>query len=904
MTERLDRLLRACTVRVDAADGQTLGTGFFVTPGTVLTCAHVVGDRSNVTVLWELGGRRCETARVIKVLADRGVPIPDLRWNYPDLAVIEVDGFDDHPCVAIETGWPAIKDDCLIVGYPDEGGSVELTSALLIYRGAKGPPSLEYMDLKLDTVKPGMSGSALLNWHTGKVCGVTVATRDASHPDGGLAVPLSAVEADLRDVLAANRDFHQADHRWAEAATAWRDHVVLSELLPLHCSIMDRASGELWRVADLGSKVTALQLRVHKAQELDLPAGSTDPARHLPPYVQRDIDYRLDVAIAGGGLVLLRGDSMAGKSRTAYEAMRRMPGNTRLLVPQKRESLRELTDGGVRLRDTVVWLSDLQDYLGPGGLDVGLLYTLTGSGTRSVVLLATMRDNEYRKRLSGPEDEFKAEGELFDQATVIELKRPLSDPEKARAAEVAREDPRIRAAYEHEEFGLAEYLGAGPQLSERWKSGQGTSNPPDVRVGSAIIWAAIDCRRAGLARPAPEPLLESLYPAYVGNARALRQSQALFTGGLAEATKPVRRTTVACLDLDDGGYRAHDYLLDEVQMDETAPQVPDVTWRALLAEIKPSDAWEVGREAYWASRLSFAEAAFRVGLHSADLEVVSKCALGLADVARLLDLFDEGLEWRQRAEHPESMPTDPRERSELGARLVQSASEEWFLRAANVGGDRAYALVIEHEHVVLAFDGTDYRHTITRVLRNDSFQPVDRYPFRIAVARYPDDPVKNEAQYVRYPLTVEGSQISAWYESEPPGRQPMEWMVEHDRPWFKEMWLLFKNAGREFPLQRGQSGAVTYQYTASSQHWGPWSKRKVRLRTGKLSLEFSFPAWMLPEIEGFEETVAKTPTPMEVTRRQDGDRIVFTWEVLNPPINAQYQFNWRLGNDPDNTTTQ
>ena len=137
---------------------------------------------------------------------------------------------------------------------------------------------------------------------------------------------------------------------------------------------------------------------------------------------------------------------------------------------------------------------------------------------------------------------------------------------------------------------------------------------------------------------------------------------------------------------------------------------------------------------------------------------------------------------------------------------------------------------------------------------------IDRYPFRIAVARYPDDPVKNDAQYLKYPLTVEGSQISAWYEDERLGRSPMNWTVEQDRPSFKEMWLLFKNADHEFPLLTGQSGSVTYQYTASCQHWGPWSKRKIRLRTDKLSLEFSFPAWMQPEIVGLEWVVAR-PDP-------------------------------------------
>src|SRR5262245_34980271 len=41
-TDRLLQLLQRCTVRIDAGDEQ--GTGFFVAPGLLLTCDHVVCD--------------------------------------------------------------------------------------------------------------------------------------------------------------------------------------------------------------------------------------------------------------------------------------------------------------------------------------------------------------------------------------------------------------------------------------------------------------------------------------------------------------------------------------------------------------------------------------------------------------------------------------------------------------------------------------------------------------------------------------------------------------------------------------------------------------------------------------------------------------------------------------------
>jgi len=55
---KLDELLRSCTVRVMAAGGS--GSGVFVAPGRVLTCAHVVEAAQEahtpVTILWSRTG--------------------------------------------------------------------------------------------------------------------------------------------------------------------------------------------------------------------------------------------------------------------------------------------------------------------------------------------------------------------------------------------------------------------------------------------------------------------------------------------------------------------------------------------------------------------------------------------------------------------------------------------------------------------------------------------------------------------------------------------------------------------------------------------------------------------------------------------------------------------------------
>ena len=199
------------------------GAGFFVAPGKVLTCFHVIGDNPASVVRWERDGRppvEVPVAGRVLVLANRGRPIPALDRDYPDIAVLEVAGLDGHPCVGIDTEWPSHEDSFQVFGYPQEGGAVQLTPARLTYRGAKGIQPTTYLDLASNTVKPGMSGAAVLNLRSGAVCGVIVASKHPAHPDGALAIPWSAVDTDLSEVLAANRAFHRKDRRWNAAEAA------------------------------------------------------------------------------------------------------------------------------------------------------------------------------------------------------------------------------------------------------------------------------------------------------------------------------------------------------------------------------------------------------------------------------------------------------------------------------------------------------------------------------------------------------------------------------------------------------------------------------------------------------------------------------------------------------------
>ena len=226
MADRLEDLLRTCTVRVTG--GPMPGAGFFVAPGRVLTCVHVIGDADALTVGWDRDGQRPAEVPVsarVAVLAGGGRPIPALARDYPDIAVLAVDGLDGHPCVSIDPEWPAQEDTFQLFGYPREGDSVLLTPARLTYRGTKGTAPATFLDLASDRIKGGMSGAAVLNLRTGGVCGVVVASKDTTWPDGALAIPWSAVDTDLAQVLAASEAFHRTDRRWHAAVVGRRDRL-------------------------------------------------------------------------------------------------------------------------------------------------------------------------------------------------------------------------------------------------------------------------------------------------------------------------------------------------------------------------------------------------------------------------------------------------------------------------------------------------------------------------------------------------------------------------------------------------------------------------------------------------------------------------------------------------------
>lgn len=206
----MEKLLQQCTVKLSLRRGW--GTGFFVAPGLILTCDHVVQESIDqpVKVRWQ--------KRELEAVVEQSLP------DY-DLALLRVTLLpdDSHPCVYLDEVVES-RDPLYLFGYPDQ----DFPNGCPVTFSCEGLTGDEPALIKfaLGQVRPGMSGSPLLNQRTGKICGLVKFTRDRSFDLGGGAVSTAIVLTQFPALVEQQRLFHQHDQRWLRQMEA------LSEPIP------------------------------------------------------------------------------------------------------------------------------------------------------------------------------------------------------------------------------------------------------------------------------------------------------------------------------------------------------------------------------------------------------------------------------------------------------------------------------------------------------------------------------------------------------------------------------------------------------------------------------------------------------------------------------------------------
>jgi hypothetical protein len=203
----LDDLLYRCTVRVEVG-GKQKGTGFFVAPGMVLTCAHVVEDVTGqptaqpIEMYWHWGGRH-HTAQIQNT---DFLPKP-----YPDLALLRAGEELEHPCVYLDRYSDVQLDDKLYsYGYTEEYENGD--SAYFDYEGPSHDP--DFLKLKNAQASHGMSGAPLLDRRTGAVCGILKRSRNPNSDLGGRAVSASTILSSFPELQELQTKFHERNRSW------------------------------------------------------------------------------------------------------------------------------------------------------------------------------------------------------------------------------------------------------------------------------------------------------------------------------------------------------------------------------------------------------------------------------------------------------------------------------------------------------------------------------------------------------------------------------------------------------------------------------------------------------------------------------------------------------------------
>jgi transcriptional regulator with XRE-family HTH domain len=158
-----------------------------------------------------------------------------------------------------------------------------------------------------------------------------------------------------------------------------------------------------------------------------------------------------------------------------------------------------------------------------------------------------------------------------------------------------------------------------------------------------------------------------------------------------------------------------------------------------------------------------------------------------------------------------------------------------------------YAIKVIKDKAVLSYDDHTYQLEILREIENLASTPVNGFPVRIHVDRFPDDPKRSREFYRANPLLWEELSFKCWY---------------------------------------GQR---------------EWLQRHVRFPTDKLEVFLSFPTELRSRVWGKEKTLGRPrlwPIESQIRQTHQEDRTVWSWAIEAPHLGDRYRFEWRFDNPP------
>lgn len=408
---QLENLLQQCTVKLSLPGQMGWGTGFFVAPEWILTCAHVVKGAKGepVKVWWQKQENWSEAV------------VEDLLPDPYDLALLRVKLPPDTnpPCVYLD-GAIQSRDPLYLFGYPDQdfpnGCPVTLNC-----EGLTGDePGL--IKFALGQVRPGMSGAPLLNQRTGKVCGIVKFTRDRSFDLGGGAVPTTAILEQFPQLREFQEQFHQRDRRWRDLEPK-----------------LINSPGTVY--VEGFTSITPIENEDVEAQERETLSnefyrGISARYKHILAAVDKPRPNKLNEInqkFKENQLVIVHGASGQGKTTLAYRYLHDFFRDHQRFQVQVVEGRKDaLNIANALARQAKESEIPIAVYLDVAPNDVGwdeLVKQL--SSHRNIQTLVTIREEDFRRTsISGAELQFSAVELRFDRPEAAEIYQFLVDTEK------------------------------------------------------------------------------------------------------------------------------------------------------------------------------------------------------------------------------------------------------------------------------------------------------------------------------------------------------------------------------------------------------------------------------------------------------------------------------------------
>lgn len=374
---------------------------------------------------------------------------------------------------------------------------------------------------------------------------------------------------------------------------------------------------------------TARKLGVHPAIGRGL-VPSSDDDFVLPTFVPRPHDERLRSLITTAAdrgesaLVLVRGDSCTGKTRSAVEAAHSAVPDWTLLRFVGPDGLLDACEADAIGPRTVLWLDDGHHYLyGTTGerLAAALLRRLD-QGDPVLILTTLWRVHEHTLTTAPPlgqEDTHAHARALLAQAQRVLVPADFADELDA-VRRQSRDDASLAEAVAAGTAAITQTLAAGPELLDQYDNPVGEHG----FLGRALITAAMDARRLGVTDPLPLDFLKAAAPGYLtGSQRALADPDTWFTHALACARITVKQVVSALHDVPhpsgmgpaSGVVGLANYLEQHGRATRRLSCPPEAFWTAAPRHLGAADVRRLARAAVVRGRYRHAAALYQ---HVAD----------------------------------------------------------------------------------------------------------------------------------------------------------------------------------------------------------------------------------------------------------------------------------------------